>query len=93
MALPTVSSQSANGVLPIPAAVLLKQSAPPNAPRGPARSKPTSPRLKVAIRRLPPGLTEEEFQGVLGDDWKVGGGKVDWFVYKAGKISKEYVIQ
>jgi regulator of nonsense transcripts 3 len=87
-----VPSQATNGVLPVPAAVLQKQSPPSNAPRGPARSKPTSPRSKVVIRRLPPGLTEEEFQGVLGDEWKAGGGKVDWFQYKPGKISKEYVL-
>lgn len=91
MAPPTVSSHSTNGVLPVPATVLQKQSPPTNAPRGPARSKSTSPRLKVIIRRLPPGLTEEEFQVVLGDEWKVGGGRVDWFLFKAGKISKEYV--
>jgi regulator of nonsense transcripts 3 len=91
MAPSTAPSQPANGVLPIPAAVLQKQSPTAN-PRGPARSKPNSPRLKVVIRRLPPGLTQEEFEAALGDDWKVGGAKVDWFVYKPGKVSKEYVL-
>jgi regulator of nonsense transcripts 3 len=42
------------------------------------------------VRRLAPGLTEEEFLSVLGEEWKVGEGKVDWFQYKAGKDSKEY---
>ena len=45
--------------------------------------------MKVVVRRLPPGLTEEEFISVLGDQWKSGQGKVDWFKYKTGKDSKE----
>ena len=48
-----------------------------------------TPRLKLVVRRLPPGLTESEFGAAVGEDWKVNGGKVDWLVYKAGKISKE----
>lgn len=51
--------------------------------------KAVNARLKVIVRRLAPGLTEAEFSKVLGDEWKVGGGKVDWFLYKAGKDSKE----
>ncbi|KAL8646926.1 MAG: hypothetical protein Q9226_006649 [Calogaya cf. arnoldii] len=46
-------------------------------------------RLKLIIRRLPPGLTQEEFESCLGDEWKVGSGKVDWAAYKPGKISKD----
>lgn len=49
-----------------------------------------NPKLKVIIRRLPPGLTETEFTSILGDDWKLGNTRVDWFLYKAGKDSKEY---
>jgi hypothetical protein len=74
-----------NGVLP---ASVLQKNPPPSAPRGP---KAAQPRLKLVLRRLPPGLTKAEFESILGDDWKLGGGKVDWFVYKKGKISKEYV--
>ena len=44
----------------------------------------------MVVRRLPPGLTQAEFESALGEDWKIGAGKVDWSVYKAGKISKEY---
>lgn len=85
-------AQPTNGLLSVPAAVLQKQSPPSNAPRGgAARSKPASPRTKAVIRRLPPGLAVEEFQDILGDEWKLGGEKVDWFQYKPGKISKEYV--
>jgi regulator of nonsense transcripts 3 len=55
------------------------------------QSKNSGPRLKLVIRRLPPGLTETEFLTFLGDDWKIGKGKVDWFSYKLGKDSKEFV--
>jgi regulator of nonsense transcripts 3 len=44
---------------------------------------------KVVIRRLPPGLTEDEFVNILGDTWKSGNGKVGWFQYEKGKISTE----
>jgi regulator of nonsense transcripts 3 len=44
---------------------------------------------KVVIRRLPPGLTKEEFVNILGDAWKGGNGKVGWFRYEKGKISTE----
>lgn len=51
--------------------------------------KPIMSKLKVIVRRLPPGLTELEFTTALGDDWKVGLGKVDWCLYKPGKDSTE----
>lgn len=48
---------------------------------------------KVVIRRLPPGLTEEEFNTILGGDiWKPGNGKVGWFRFEKGKISTECAI-
>ena len=89
MAPPVVPASGANGVLPISATVLQK-NAPASAPRGPS-SRASAPRLKLVLRRLPPGLTKSEFEAALGDEWKVGGGKVDWMFYKTGKISKEYV--
>ena len=52
--------------------------------------KAGSQRLKVVIRRLPPGLTQKEFEAVLGEEWKVGGGQVDWAQFKPGKLSREY---
>ena len=73
-----------NGVLPVQA---LQKNAPASAPRGP---NAPSPRLKLICRRLPPGLTRAEFESALGEDWKVGAGKVDWINYRKGKISKEY---
>lgn len=76
-----------NGVLPV--AVLQKNAPAAQTSRGP---KATQPRLKLICRRLPPGLTEGEFKAILGDEWKQGAGRVDWFKYKKGKITKEYVI-
>ncbi|KAK2627890.1 hypothetical protein QTJ16_002536 [Diplocarpon rosae] len=55
----------------------------------PTPAKPSAIKLKIIIRRLAPGLTEEEFISVLGDEWKLGHGKVDWFCYKPGKESKD----
>ena len=61
------------GVLPVPAA---------------ARSAPKQPaaRLKLEVRRLPPGLTLTEFEETLGDDWKLNNGKIDWREYRQGKV-------
>ncbi|KAF2743160.1 hypothetical protein M011DRAFT_471699 [Sporormia fimetaria CBS 119925] len=72
-----------NGVLP---ASVLQKNPPPSAPRGP---KAAQPRLKLVLRRLPPGLTKAEFSAILGDEWKQGGGKVDWLEYIEGKVSKD----
>ncbi|KAL8957060.1 MAG: hypothetical protein Q9193_005571 [Seirophora villosa] len=55
----------------------------------PTTGAPSSPRLKLVVRRLPPGLTDVEFETILGGEWKLGGGRVDWAVYKPGKISKD----
>lgn len=70
----TSSNNTTNGVLPVPAAARQPQT--------------PKPRLKLEIRRLPPGLTQEEFQNVMGEEWKVGGGRVDWVEYRAGKVKR-----
>lgn len=44
---------------------------------------------KVVVRRLAPGMTQDEFWAALGDEWKGGQGKVDWTRWESGKISKE----
>ncbi|KAL2358297.1 Smg-4/UPF3 family-domain-containing protein [Cryomyces antarcticus] len=72
-----------NGVLPVPAATL-QQGGQHNRS---SPSKTPAPRLKIEIRRLPPGLTRTEFETALGDEWKVGGGMVDLVDFKAGKVS------
>ncbi|KAL4907204.1 Smg-4/UPF3 family-domain-containing protein [Aspergillus multicolor] len=79
-----ILSKSSGGVLQIPASAIQKNApAPKKAPKLPA------PRLKLLVRRLPPGLTQEEFETALGEEWKVGAGKVSWSQYKPGKVSKD----
>lgn len=73
-----------NGVLPV---AVLQKNAPASAPRGP---KAAQPRLKLVLRRLPPGITQAELEAILGEDWKVGAGKIDYSLFKKGKVSKEY---
>ena len=75
-----------NGVLSIPASATQKRTGP--ASEGLVSRVPLA-RLKIIIRRLPPGLTQSEFEEALGDDWKARGDKVDWAVYKEGKVSRE----
>ncbi|KAJ5638696.1 hypothetical protein N7528_001086 [Penicillium herquei] len=73
------------GVLQIPIAATQKSA---TAPAKKAH-KPPAPRLKLLIRRLPPGLTQAELETALGPEWNVGAGKVDWLQYKPGKVSKD----
>jgi regulator of nonsense transcripts 3 len=80
MATPQVLSRRANGLGP--------GEASGHAPK-PIKAKALAEGEKVVIRRLPPGMTEDECVNILGDDWKVGNGRVDWFSYVLGKISKE----
>ena len=77
-----------NGVLSVPASATQKRGG-----YGPVK-QPSQPaaRLKLVVRRLPPGLTEDELENILGEAWKTGANKVSWSSYKAGKISKEYVV-
>lgn len=65
-----------SGVLPVDPASLQAQS-----------TKATS-RLKLEVRRLPPGLTLEEFRDAFGEEWRVGAGKVDWLEYRPGKVKR-----
>lgn len=76
------------GVLKIPASAT--QHRPGTTAMPSTTGAPSGPRLKLVIRRLPPGLTETEFETLLGGEWKVGSGRVDWAIYKPGKVSKEY---
>jgi hypothetical protein len=36
-------------------------------------------------------MTEDEFLQILPPEWHVSQGKVDWYKYAPGKVSKEYV--
>ncbi|KAK4544981.1 hypothetical protein LTR36_003886 [Oleoguttula mirabilis] len=62
------------GVLPINAAA---RAAPARAPAA---------RLKLEMRRLPPGLTLTELEEIVGAEWKLGSGRVDWREYRQGKL-------
>lgn len=70
------------GVLPVTAAQTKKPIKPPQ-PQAPP------PRLRLIIRRLPPGLLESEFWECIGAEWQIGKGKVDIATYKVGKVSKD----
>lgn len=72
------------GVLPIPAAATQA-----NGQKGDTALKNAPVRLKVIARQLPPGLTQDEFMEAIGEEWKSGKGKVDWLLYKPGKVTKE----
>jgi regulator of nonsense transcripts 3 len=80
-------NKPASGVLPIPAAATQTNGANANK----SQTKNGNSRLKVHIRRLPPGITHVESQNALGEEWLVGKGKVDWVAFKPGKVSKECV--
>ncbi|KAL1860773.1 hypothetical protein Plec18167_009184 [Paecilomyces lecythidis] len=73
------------GVLPISASATQKNASASSK----STAKPSTPRLKLVVRRLPPGLTQGEFESALGEEWKLGASKVDWFQYKEGKVSKD----
>ena len=88
---PSKAGPRSNGLIPIPASATKKPATNASHPRPDPLSRAAAPRLKMIVRRLPPGLTQEEFDAALGEDWKVNGGKVDWALYKPGKISKESV--
>ncbi|KAI9849997.1 MAG: hypothetical protein M1838_006199 [Thelocarpon superellum] len=74
---------ASSGILPVPAA-----STQPGAHKG-GTSRAAGPRLKVVIRRLPPGLTQAELEEALGTPWQEGQGKVDWMFYRPGKVSQD----
>src|SRR5437667_8283700 len=83
-----LKSTGTNGILNISGSAT--QPDPQAAAHKSTPSKSAGPRLKVVIRRLAPGLTQVELQAALGEDWKLGRGRVDWIIYKPGKVSKEY---
>ncbi|KAF1982983.1 hypothetical protein K402DRAFT_185386 [Aulographum hederae CBS 113979] len=88
MSPPKRQSSSAGGVLPIPTGVIQKKGKPNASPtKSPQKTPPQ--KLKVVLRRLAPALTEAELSGILGEEWTVGAGKVDWLDYKAGKVSRD----
>lgn len=84
-----MSNQSkgrSGGVLPVNAAARKTANA-SSTPKSSGRTPAL--KLRLIIRRLPPGLTQNEFWAALGEPWKVGGGKVEWAAFQDGKISRE----
>ncbi|CAK3924226.1 nuclear localization sequence-binding -like [Lecanosticta acicola] len=71
---PAKSNDRAGGVLAV------------NAATRAAANKGPAPKLKLNLRRLPPGLTLDEFEETLGDNWKLGNGKVAWREFCPGKV-------
>jgi len=67
------SADRTGGVLPVNAAARANAS------------RTNTTKLKLQIRRLPPGLTLTEFEAALGDEWKLSNGKIDWREYRQGK--------
>ncbi|KAM0559453.1 hypothetical protein ACHAPJ_004483 [Fusarium lateritium] len=55
----------------------------------PAKTKAHNEGEKLVIRRLPPGMTQAEFVSILGSEWELGKGRVDWFSFAGGKISTD----
>ena len=49
----------------------------------------THHQMKLVIRRLPQKMTEKQFGTLMGEEWKVGAGKVDWVSFKPGRTSQE----
>lgn len=52
-----------------------------------AKARAYSEGEKLVVRQLPPGMTEAEFVDILGLDWEVDKGRVDWFSYCPGKVA------
>ncbi|EQB57996.1 hypothetical protein CGLO_01815 [Colletotrichum gloeosporioides Cg-14] len=77
------ASRKTNGVLPVTG-----QQTAADTPKS-NKSRAAVEGHKVVIRRLPPGLTEQELWNKLGDVWKAGQGLVSWHNFEAGKISQD----
>ncbi|ROW17292.1 hypothetical protein VPNG_01286 [Cytospora leucostoma] len=77
------------GLLPIrPTQAQARTSSPVDVSKSTKAKTAAQDGVKIKIRRLPPGITEQEFVAILGDTWKAGKGKVGWFEYHAGHIPK-----
>ncbi|KAI1337600.1 Smg-4/UPF3 family-domain-containing protein [Xylariaceae sp. FL0016] len=77
------TTRKANGILPVSATQTTN-----DAPKVP-KSKASAQGKKLVIRRLPPGLTEEEFWFKLGGEWKEKNGRVDWTQWCAGTVTQD----
>jgi regulator of nonsense transcripts 3 len=57
----------------------------------PPKTKAHNEGEKLVLRRLPPGMTQTECMAILGTEWELGKGRVDWVSWKPGKTSTEWV--
>lgn len=87
-ALLNTQMKGTGGVLPVSAAITMASA---SATSTNTKVVAAQPRLKVVIRRLAPGLNQTELETALGDEWKPGKGRVEWLLFRPGKVSKEYV--
>ncbi|KAH7320970.1 Smg-4/UPF3 family-domain-containing protein [Stachybotrys elegans] len=55
----------------------------------PPKAKAHNEGEKLVLRRLPPGMTQTECITILGPEWELGKGKVDWVSWKPGKTSND----
>ncbi|KAK9778157.1 putative Smg-4/UPF3 family-domain-containing protein [Seiridium cardinale] len=74
----TTSSRNQNGAMPAGNA---------NGEGG-KKTKSQATGRKLMIRHLPPLITEEEVQAILGEEWKSGNDRVGWAQFQQGKVSK-----
>ncbi|KAF3071060.1 putative nonsense-mediated mrna decay protein [Daldinia childiae] len=81
MGVPT--ARKPNGVLPVSSIPTSNDTPKATKAKDPPRGK------KVLVRRLPPGITEEEFRTILRKEWKSGNGKVEWTKFQEGQISQD----
>lgn len=87
---PTVIAKR-NGPISTSTAGILKVN-PTTIQKATHKAQVSSARLKLVLRRLPPGLTKEEFQNLIPSEWHMGNGKVDWIQFCAGKTSRYDLI-
>ncbi|EHA47593.1 hypothetical protein MGG_03912 [Pyricularia oryzae 70-15] len=74
------------GVLPVSAANVKDQA---GTSQKSGRGKAPIEGQKIVIRRLPPGISEEEVLKYLEDEWQPNKGKVGWFSFMPGKTSND----
>lgn len=77
-------SKGTLNVAKVPAYAKKPHNGPPAALHAQQQAK-VQVRLKLLVRRLPPALTEDEFFASVGEEWKIGAGKVDWVRYDPGQ--------
>jgi regulator of nonsense transcripts 3 len=81
---PTLLVKGKGEAIPVNGAGVFKEDAPKA-----TKAKTPVEGEKVIIRRLPPGMTEDEFKTIIGEEWMPGYGRCDWFSFSPGKVARE----